>query len=405
MTSATAAVPVPDHVPEDLVVDFDCFNVDGIEDDMQLAWLQVALAPGKDLFWTPRNGGHWVLTRGEELFKAQGDYERFSNENYMIPRTERKIRPLPLGVDPPDHRKYRALIAPAFSPKAVREASEEVREVTRELIAELAPRGQCEFVGAFAKILPVVVFLGIAGLPQEERPTAVALAERFIRAQEIEDRTEGLEQIAAYLKGWIEKRRADPQDDLISKIVHANVDGRPITDEEAYGLLIILFNGGLDTVAGQLTYAFRFLAIHPGHRRELTEDPSLVPVAVEEMLRRHSMIAIGRQVAGDTELCGVTLKAGDMLQIPTMLCSLSEEMIERPLEVDFHRPTPIPLATFGNGPHKCPGSNLARQELRIAIEEWLPVIPNFEVVQGAPLHPASGMVSVLRSLHLRWPAA
>ena len=402
MATATEAVSVPAHVPADLVVDFDCFHIGGSENDVQLAWRDAVLAPGKDLFWTPRNGGHWVLARAADIARVQADYEHFSNRNFMIPRTERKFRPLPLGVDPPDHRKYRALIAPAFSPKAVREVSDEVREVTVGLVEELAPTRECEFVGDFAKVLPIVVFLGLAGIPQHERPVAVPLAERFIRAQEIDDRTEGLEQIAAYLKTWIEKRREQPEDDLISKIVHAQVGDRPITAEEVFGLLIVLFNGGLDTVAAMLAFAFRFLAMNPEHRHLLVDDTSLIPNAVEELLRRHSIIATAREVTGDIEIRGARLKAGDMVQCPTMVFGLSDENVERPLTVDFRRTAPIPIATFGHGPHKCPGANLARQELRIALEEWLPRIPDFELLPGASTDPATGLVSVIRSLHLRW---
>jgi len=402
VATATEAVPVPAHVPDELVVEFDCFHIGGTEDDVQLAWREAVLAPGKDLFWTPLNGGHWVLARAPDIVAVQADYERFSNRNYMIPRTERAIPPLPLGVDPPDHRKYRALIAPAFSPKAVREVTDLVRGVSVDLIDQLVPRGGCEFVAEFAKVLPIVVFLGLAGIPQEERPVAVALAERFIRAQEIDERTECLAQNAAYLRGWVEKRRDDPQDDLISKIVHAEVEGRPITDEETFGLLLVLFHGGLDTVAAMLAFTFRFLAMSPDHRHELVDDPSLLPNAVEELLRRHSIIATAREVVADTEIRGVTLKAGDMVQCPTMVFGLSEENVERPLEVDFRRSAPIPIATFGNGSHKCPGANLARQELRIALEEWLPRIPDFELVRGAGTDPATGLVSVIRSLHLRW---
>jgi cytochrome P450 len=399
MAIAPAATP-PDHVPPELVVDFDCFDIPDC-DDPQLAWRRLQES-GPEIFWTPRNGGHWVLTRAEDIEQAQTDHERFSHSNYHVPKTPRRFRPLPLGVDPPEHRRYRALIAPAFSPAAVRNLSDTARAVTRELLDDIAPRGECEFVGDFAKVFPMVVFLGIVDLPSGDRTQLVPHAEALIRGRSVEQRRAGLDGLAAYLEGWIEERTAHPGEDLISRIASSQVDGRPIEREEVFGLTMLVMAGGLDTVAAMLSFTTRFLARHPAHRQELVQRPELIPAAVDELIRRHGLIATAREVAQDFEHKGIQFRTGDMVQVPNVLYALDEHVAERPLEVDFHREKPAPHATFGNGPHRCPGANLARQELRVFLEEWLARIPEFTVRPGSTTVVETGLVSGIRSLELVW---
>jgi cytochrome P450 len=391
---------IPDHVAPERVVEFDCFDIPD-SDDPQLAWRRLQES-GPEIFWTPHNGGHWVLTRAEDIERAQTDYERFSHSNYHVPKTPRRFRPLPMGVDPPEHGRYRRLIAPAFSPKAVRDLGDTVRTVTRELLDEIAPRGHCEFVGDFAKVLPIVVFLGIVDLPAEDRARLIPHAEALIRGKSVEQRRAGLDGLAAYLESWIDARSAKPAGDLISRIATAHVDGRPIERDEVFGLTMLVMAGGLDTVAAMLSFAARFLARSPSHRRALVEQPELIPAAVEELIRRHGLTATAREIACDFEYKGVTFRKGDMVQVPNVLYGLDDRVVERPLEVDFHREPPAPHASFGNGPHKCPGANLARQELRVFLEEWLARIPEFSTRPGSSAQIDTGLVSGIRSLELAW---
>lgn len=401
MSTAVLAT-VPEHVPRELVYDFDCFAIDADDGDVQRAWQRLQYeAP--DLFWTPRNDGHWVATRGEDIELMQTDHERFSHRRIDIPRTERKFRGLPLHVDPPEHRKYRALIAPSFAPAAVRSAATRARSVTVQLVEEIAPQGRCEFVGDFAKVLPIVVFLQIVDLPTEDATILVPIAERMIRAQTADDRKAAQAHMADYLRPWLDARHAEPGDDLLSVISTAEVDGRPIAPEEVMGMAMLVMAGGLDTVAAMLSFIVCFLAQHPEHRRQLVEDPELIPSATEELLRRHGLTAIAREVTHDFEFNGVALKQGDLVQVPNVLYGLDARVVDDPLTVDFHRAKPIPHAVFGNGPHRCPGNNLARQEIRIFLEEWLPRIPEFELDPTAgPPQIQTGMVSAVLSLPLRW---
>jgi cytochrome P450 len=398
------ALTIPAHIPPERVFDFDFFNLPGAEEDIHLAWKRVQDA-APDLFWTPRNGGHWVATRAEDIDVMQLDHARFSHAEFSLPRHDSPFPPLPLNLDPPAHTPFRALITPAFAPRAVQNLSIKAREVAIELIEEIAPRGECEFVGDFAKVLPIVVFLGIVDLPEGDRLTLLPWADIAVRSNDPVAKLQANRSMAEYLSEWIEKRTRSPGNDLVSKIAHAQLDGRPLTPPEVFGLCLLILVGGLDTVAGMLAFSARCLAQQPHLRRELIDNSDIMPVAIEELMRRHGLPNTFRLITSDFEYKGVPFKKGEMVQLPKVLYNLDERRIPDPLTVDFHRPTPIPNATFGNGPHKCPGANLARTEIRIFLEEWLKRIPNFRIKPGSRNPTAGGMVNGILQLHLEWDVA
>ena len=391
----------PSHVPEHLVHDFDFFSPPGGDVDIHLAWKELhSVAP--PIFWTPRNGGHWIATRAEHIEVIQTDSARFSNQQFTLPVIPLPFQPLPLGLDPPAHAPIRALIAPGFAPKAVQGLAARARQVAVELIENLAPRGQCEFVGDFAKVLPIVVFLGMMGLPEEDRELLLPWADAVVRTSDPAAKLEAHRRLAQYLNQWIETRTRQPGNDLISKIAHSRVAGRPITSQEVLGLCLLVMLGGLDTVAGMLSFIALYLAERPELQETLTARPEILPAAVEELMRRHGLPNTARMVADDLEYAGVSFAKGDMIQLPRALYNLDEAKIDRPLEVDFDRPTPVPNATFGNGIHKCPGANLARQEIQVFIEEWLKRIPRFALRPGFTKRTMSGGVNGIERVDLVW---
>jgi cytochrome P450 len=150
-----------------------------------------------------------------------------------------------------------------------------------------------------------------------------------------------------------------------------------------------------------MSFAANFLAKSPKHRQQLLERPELIPKAVDELLRRFPVVNQGRTCIKDVEIKGAPIRAGDMVIMPTTLHGLDDRKFENPLEVDFERPTPI-HSTFGNGPHRCPGSNLARTELKIFLQEWLPVIPDFRHDPERKVGMSSGVNATIYSLPLVW---
>src|SRR5262249_21926787 len=232
-----------------------------------------------------------------------------------------------------------------------------------------------------------------------ERDKFLDWAGRAVRSPDTQTKQQAYAEVIGYLNGVLAERKANPGTDLISRVVTAQVRGRPITDEEALGMCVTLFLGGLDTVAGMMGFIALFLARNPGHRRELIEHPELMTPAIEELLRCHGLTATTRLVTQDMEFHGVRLAKGDLVMVPTNLHGSDERRFPNALQVDFHRPEAQKMtdfhATFGNGPHRCVGANLGRNEIRIFLEEWLKPIPDLEVkpAEGVRLAPR-GVVTV-----------
>jgi cytochrome P450 len=399
---AASLAPTPENVPSDLVVDFDFFALDqlGME-DVQLAWAM--LHKGPDIVWTPRNGGHWIATRGEDIDVMQLDYEHFSHKNFNLPRNEMDQYSLPLGLDPPAHTPFRRAIMPAFQPRNIKLLEGVARETARKLVAEIAPRGHCEFIEDFAKVLPINVFLGMVDLPLEDREFLLPWAEVAVRSPDIAARLEVHAKMQAYLTPYIDARMKNPGEDVISMVITSDIGGRPPSREEVFGMSTLLLFGGLDTVASQLGFIAYFLARNPSHRQALIEKPEMRARATEELLRRYSLPNTARVLTQDYAYKNIQFRKGDIIQLPKCLYALDDRKNENPTKVDFDRkPSQVKHAAFGAGPHVCPGAVLARREIMVFMDEWLPLIPDFEVDTTKPLVIKSGPVNGVLELHLKW---
>ena len=400
--SSSDIAPVPAHVPAHLVFDFDVYNAAAPDEDFHLALKRLHRPDVPEVFWTPRQGGHWVLTRGEDIYKVFADHEYFSSHALTVPKSTLPAVPMyPIFLDPPLHASYRALLNPWFSPKAVAGLEAKARALAIELIENLKPRGRCDFVTEFAQHLPIQVFMSIVDVPAGDRERLLGWADGMVRPEKREDVHETIKHIFAYASEKIAERRANPGDDLITKLTQAQVNGRPMSHEEVMGMVALVLIGGMDTVVSAMSFSANFLARSPQHRRQLIERPDLIPKAVDELLRRFPIVNQGRLVAKDIEIKGAPMKAGDMVIMPTTLHGLDERIFPNPLEVDFERPTPI-HSTFGNGPHRCPGSNLGRTELKVFLQEWLPRIPDFHHDPHGQVGMSSGVNATIYKLPLAW---
>jgi cytochrome P450 len=401
MSNATVA-EAPANVPPELIRDFDFNRVPGAEQDVYSAWN--ALHAGPDIFWTPRYGGHWVLTRAEDIEVVQQDATRYSHEVMTLPRDSKPFKTVPIQYDPPEHTPLRMLLNQAFSPKRVAGLNDKIRAWCVELIEAFAARGECEFMADFAKQFPIGIFLQLMDLPWSERETFVGWAENSVRTSDAEKRRATYIQIAEYLQRVIDERRANPGDDMISALITGSVEGRPLTGQELIGMTTLLFVGGLDTVAGQLGFITAHLAAHPEDRRRLREHPELIPNAIEEFLRRHGMSNTVRLVTEDVAYKGLTFRKGDLVMVPISLHGMDPRRWDAPMEVRFDRADARAHDTFGKGPHRCAGAHLARAEIRIFLEEWLKRIPEFRIKDGEAARYLTGGVNGVASLPLSWEA-
>lgn len=388
---------LPQHIPAELVVDVDLYNMPGADVDPQLAWRSFN---GKGpLVYSPRNGGHWVATNGADVFRFLRTTEIFSSAQIVLPNPG-PSRFLPAQSDPPDHGKYRANIMPLFSPKAIESIDDDVRSLTISLIEAFRETGECEFVSAFALQLPLRIFLHIMGLPVSDIKLLRGLVEDFITSPEIASKTVALTGITEYLEAAVDRRRKSPGSDGVSLIIGSAIDGRPYSEEEVISTLTLLLFAGLDTVAMMLSFITLHLARHPADRLYIRGNSARMGGIVQELLRRYTGSNVARVLAVDYCHEGVMLKKGDRILLSPTFFNMNEDTLERPDDVDFTRnPRHI---TFGAGPHTCAGAILARREVTIFLEEWLSRIPDFNVDEARPPIMSASQQNAITRLWLQW---
>lgn len=331
-------------------------------------------------------GNMWQFIKHEDALFALRHWEYFSNEGATpFPRDPNDyFYFIPIEIDPPQHRKYRNIVDPLFSPKGVLKLEGLIRQRARDLLDDFADKGECEFTEAFGRPLPVSVFLDIMGLPQDMRDTFVEWAVDLLHGKDRESMGRAMKNIVAYIKQAIAEKKAHPDEGVVSRITHAAPDGVPLSDKEIFGFVIFLFIGGLDTVFATLNNIWLWLARNPERVKEIIARPNDLDAIVEELLRRWSVTFSGRVVAQDIEMRGVQMKKGDRITCVLPACNFDPDVFPNPLEVDFDRPRRTILA-FTVGVHSCMGSHLARLELKIALQEWLQRIPQFAVKPDAQI--------------------
>ena len=394
-------LPVPDHVPPHLVFDFDVYTAPELDQDPHRTMVEL-LQSNKvpPIFFTPRNGGHWIIAGAVEGLDMLRDFERFSSDP-QYNAMSRKPWTLPNLADPPQHTEYRRIITPAFVPRSVAAMEDHLRALSGGMVEALRPSGHCEFVEDIGQKFPVNVFLRMAGAPESDREQLVELTERAVRSPERSVRDAAGYALGEYVMKAYQERREKPGEDLLSMVLHGSFQGRPLNHDELLGMGLLLFLGGLDTVSSTMAFVMLFLGRHPLHYRQLVQDPSTIPGAVEELIRAHSVAAVLRGVRADTEHLGIQFKQNDRLFFMTQVYGMDERRVDDPLRVDFSRPV-SPHLGFGAGPHRCIGSHLARTEVRIFLEEWTRRIPAFTITSDSEIRTRGGHVWSPIALPLAW---
>lgn len=307
------------------------------------------------------------------------------------------IRPLiPLNVDPPAHSKYRKILDPLFAPKQMEKQEADITMRVNHFIDAFEERGSCNFTDEFAELFPSAVFLGLMGFPWSELDNLMRLRDGILHPDKVDpeawldlDRRTALtnktgQEIYEYFNGWLDERERNPQDDILTHFIQAEIDGDRLSREEILDICFLFLIAGLDTVSDSLTLFWAFLARNDAHRREITEDESLIPAAVEELLRWESPVPVGvpRTALVDTELPdGTTVAAGTVCIVSYGAANMDPSEFPDPFAVRFDRETNRHIA-FGGGVHRCLGSHLARRELRVALREWHRRIPNYRITPG-----------------------
>ena len=321
------------------------------------------------------------------------------------------VRPLiPLSVDPPEHKKYRRILDPLFAPKRMDEIEDDVASRVNHFIDAFVDRGSCHFTDELAVPFPSAVFLGLMGLPWEELDTLLRLKDGIMRPgggglgpeEEMRIRAETGTEIYAYFDAILDERQEHPEEDILTGFLGAEVDGEKLTREEILDICFLFLIAGLDTVTDSLTCFFAYLGRHPAHRQQIVADPSVIPKAVEEMLRWETPVAgTARLATSDSVVTGCPVAAGSLVFVSIGAANVDPAEFEASSEVRFDREVNRHLA-FGGGVHRCLGSHLARRELRVALREWHSRIPDYEVRPGLELEYPPGL-RMVQNLELVWP--
>ncbi len=352
--------------------------------------------------------GYRAFNRYQDVRRMAMNWRTFSSaDGWMLDPPEGNIPILPEDLDPPYHTEWRRVLNPFFSAAAVQALEQPARDYAGELIDRFAPRGRCEFVADFAAQLPgLVLFKHILPVPVAELPALFRDIDTYSFGP-MAERAPAFGRVYAYLQRFLEQRAGEPArgGDIVDVIL-AGVprDGAPASwDDKVHVVLDVVF-GGLATTTHAMSGAIYALAADPALRAGLRVEPARVDTAVEETVRLFApVVMVGRSVRADCEVGGEQLHAGDRVALNFAAASRDPEVCADPARFDLHREEVVHTA-FGVGPHRCLGEHLARLEIRVAIEEFLRRVPDFELEPGMQPRYDSGQLRTMKELRLRWGA-
>jgi hypothetical protein len=272
------------------------------------------------------------------------------------------------------------------------------RKLCTDLVDGFISDGVADAAGDYAQQIPVRVIAAILGVPSSLSDTFTEWVRDVLEfADDPDRRLRGVEGLIGFFVAEVERRKADPGDDLLSDLLHSNFDGAPVEESVVLGVAALVLIAGVDTTWSAIGSSLWHLATHPADRQRMAASPETVPVAVEELLRAYSPVTMARVVTEDIEFQGCPMKAGDKVLMNFPAANRDPDAFEDADRVVLDRALNRHVA-FGSGIHRCAGSNLARMELRVALEEWLARIPDFRLAEGAEVTWAGGQVRGPRQL-------
>jgi len=362
-----------------------------------------------------RYGGTWLPVRHADVAAVAYDTEHFTSRSVIVSdlRPGEGDLPAPIGIappitsDPPFHAQARRMLLPAFGPKAIAALEPFTRETCRDLLDALDGRTDVDVALDYAQHIPVRVIVKMLGFPVEDadlfRKFIKMIIEDVDMTAEERQALQEAGEIDRYLDARIAEHIAEPREDLTSFLLQAELDGQKLHPDHVRGTMVLLMVAGIDTTWSAIGASLWHLANNPQDRRRLAGDPELMTTAVEEFLRAYAPVTMARLVAKDFDFDGCPMREGDWLLLPFPAANRDPEVFAAADEVQLDR-AENRHAAFGLGIHRCLGSNLARRELRIAIEEWLTRYPDFELADPAAVTWSGGQVRGPRTIPVRIPA-
>jgi cytochrome P450 len=331
---------------------------------------------------TERFGGAYLPTRYKDVKAISYDTDSFSSHRVVIRDyyVETPMPAPPITSDPPWHKPEKRVLLPFFSMKEMNKLEPKARTVCNDLIDGFIEDGQCDAAQQYTRHIPVRVIAHMLGVDENDGDLFIKWIHEILElgVRDYDAFLRGMTEMTAYFQAEIEKRKDDPRDDLISVMMQAQCEGELWMPERVLGALRLLMIAGIDTTWSAIGSSLWHLATHPEDRQRLLDEPALIPSTVEEMLRAYSPVTMAREVVEDTEISGCPMKAGNMVLLSFPAANRDPEMFKDADKVVIDR-QPNRHSAFGLGIHRCVGSNLARMEMTVAIEEWLKRIPHFSL--------------------------
>jgi len=364
--------------------------------------------------WQPEKvgKGFWAITRYADLLAVSKDPLTFSSAlggTNLFELNEEElstIRILMLNMDPPRHNKFRRLVSEGFTPRLVTQLEPHIREICVELVDKVVTRGAFDFVTEVAAELPLLVIAEMLGVPAADRHKVFDWSNRLIGFDDPEYQTSmsdgkiAAAEMWAYANQLANERQQHPLGDLVSVLLEAEVDGDRLTEMEFDSFFLLLAVAGNETTRNLISGGMRALLEHPEERDRLLADPSLLPTAIEEMLRWVSpLIHFRRTATRDVEMHGQQIRAGDKVVIFYPSANRDEATFRSPERFDIGR-TPNEHVAFGIGEHFCLGANLARLEIRLIFEELLRRVPDL-ALDGPVRRLRSNFINGIKAMPVR----
>lgn len=330
--------------------------------------------------------GLWGVSRYDDVIAIEKQPELFSNEaRGSRPNTPKNASMI--DRDDPRHRIQRRFVSKGFTPKVIAAKEAHVRSIARSLVDAVAPRGECDVVLELAAPLPMILIAEMLGVRPDDRDTLQHWSDVLISAADdpayvTEEVAQAHLDFVVYALDVMESRRAEPRADLISALVHEEIDGERLDDEALLSEALLLLVGGNETTRNVISGAMEMLIHHPEQRQALIDDPAAIPTAVEECLRWVSpVINMNRTATRDVDLHGETIREGDQMLLMFASANRDGSVFDRPDVFDVTR-DPNPHVAFGFGTHFCLGAQLARLEIRVMLEELLPRLRHLRLAPG-----------------------
>ncbi|MFM2235318.1 MAG: hypothetical protein RL296_977 [Actinomycetota bacterium] len=360
---------------------------------------------------TNRYGGAWLPVTHADVSAVARDTDHFSSEGAVLanrPPREEWVSLAPIGAappitsDPPFHADARRLLLPAFSPQVVAEWEPEIRRLCNELIDNMGEIDTVDAAVQYAQNIPVYVIARMLGLPLEDsdyfRETVHMVLEEI--GAEFGERQGAFEKLDAYLTMHVQDHIDNPKDDLIGFLLNAKIYDQPLSPQHVVGTIILLMVAGIDTTWSSIGSSLWHLAQHPSDLQRMVNEPELLPTAIEELLRMYAPVTMARIVTEDAEIGGCPVKRGDSVLLPFPAANRDPEVFPDADKVIIDREENRHVA-FGLGIHRCLGSNLARLELRVAVEVFIQRFPKFELADPSSVTWSLGQVRGPRKLPVR----